>query len=79
MEEQKWSQLTDLDFTDKAMESFYNAVDDPYFRGQDVQIIYDTLQNSLHVISFGDYLRRYIYEKAGMTEQFRDIPVNRYQ
>ena len=79
MEEQKWSQLTDLDFTDKAMESFYNAVDDPYFRGQDVQIIYDTLQNSLHVISFGDYLRRYIYEKAGMTEQFQDIPVNRYQ
>ena len=79
MEGNEQFQISELDFTERARDLFYNAVDDPYFRGQDVQIIYDTLCGSLHLISFGEYLRRYIYEKAGMTEHFQDVPVNRYQ
>ena len=68
-----------LDFTRRAFDTFYDVVDDPYFRDQDLDVIYDSLKNRIQIVSFGDYLKRYIYEKAEMTGNYQDIPTAVYR
>ncbi len=69
----------EMEFTENAWEALYDAVDSTYFREQDADLIYKTLQGRLHAISFGDYLKRYIYQKAEMEEPFDSIDVKTYQ
>ncbi len=69
----------ELDFTSTAWESLYDAVDDALFPSQDAQLIYKSLKSSLVIRSFGDYLKRYIYHKAGLTEPFHQVPLKTYQ
>lgn len=71
--------ISDYDFTDAAWESLYDAVDDTQFLDKDAQLIYNSLRHRLKIRSFGDYLKRYIYEKAGLTEPFAEIPIKEYQ
>lgn len=73
------SDIKDFDFTDAAWESLYDAVDAEEFLQQDAELIYDSLKHRLRFISFGDYLKRYIYLKAGLTEPFDEIPLKEYQ
>ena len=68
-----------VDFTDDARESFYGAVDDPYFRDRDCALIYEALRNQLRLVPFGDYLKRYIYSKAELEGDYRQIPLADYQ
>lgn len=69
----------ELDFTYNAMESLYDTVDNTYFKEQECYLIYDALKSRLKVISFGDYLRRYIYQKAGLEGKYQEIPIKEYQ
>ena len=62
------------DFTGNAWDALYDAVDSAYFQDQDATLIYSVLKRKLRFISFGEYLRRYIYRKAGLTEPF-DVSV----
>lgn len=71
--------LRDYDFTEAAWESLYDVVDDSHFHDRDAQLIYTTLKHRMKLISFGDYLKRYIYLKAELTEPFADIPLKEYQ
>ena len=71
--------IRDFDFTDAAWESLYDAVDDTQFLDKDAHLIYDSLKCRLKFISFGDYLKRYIYQKAGLTEPFAEVPLKEYQ
>ena len=71
--------IRDYDFTDAAWESLYDAVDDTQFLDKDAQLIYNSLRHRLKIRSFGDYLKRYIYEKAGLTEPFAEIPIKEFQ
>lgn len=71
--------IRDYDFTDAAWESLYDVVDDTQFFDKDAQLIYNSLRHRLKIRSFGDYLKRYIYEKAGLTEPFAEIPLKEYQ
>lgn len=71
--------INDLDFTDYAWESLYDAVDDESFADKDAQLIYNTLKRQLKLRSFGDYLKRYIYRKAELTEPFTEVPLKEYQ
>lgn len=71
--------ISELDFTQRAYETFYDAVDDPYFRDQDPQVIFDALKDKVQIISFGDHLKRYIYEKAEMSGGYQEIPLSEYQ
>ena len=71
--------IPELDFTQRAYETFYDTVDDPYFRDRDPDVIYTALQEKMELVSFGDFLKRYIYEKAGMCGNYRDIPVTDYR
>lgn len=71
--------IRDYDFTDAAWESLYDVVDDVEFSEKDAQVIYDSLRHHLKIRSFGDYLKRYIYLKAELTEPFENIPLKEYQ
>lgn len=73
------SDIKDFDFTEAAWESLYDAVDNTAFLEQDAEVIYNSLKHRLKFISFGDYLKRYIYLKAGLDEPFGDIPLKEYQ
>lgn len=71
--------IADYDFTDDAWESLYNAVDDVHFLDQDAHIIYNSLRKKLRFISFGDYLKRYIYLKAELSSAYSDVSIRDYQ
>jgi len=68
-----------LDYTQRAYESIYETIEDPLFECQDQNAIYKSLKNRIQIVPFGDFLRRYIYEKAEMTGNYRDIPIDEYQ
>lgn len=68
-----------LDFTNHAWESLYEAVDDVDFINSDATLIYDALKRRLRFIPFGDYLKRYIYTKAGLSGAYDEIPLKEYQ
>ncbi len=68
----------DLEYTESAWESLYNTVDGDDYKSRDSEMIYRTLDECLKRISFGDYLKRYIYRKTEMTDNFADIPTSEY-
>ena len=68
-----------MNFTVHAEEQFFDTVDDPLFHSEDRSLIYEALQEKLRPIQFGDYLMRYIYEKAGRTDPFAEVPLSFYQ
>lgn len=69
----------ELEFTVYARESMYDIVDDAYFRDRDSILIYHALQHRLKLIPFGDYLKRYIYQKAELEGNYEEIPLKEYQ
>lgn len=71
--------IPDPDITGRAFDVFYDAVDDPYFRDQDLNVIYATLKEKTRIVPFGDFLKRYICEKTGMGEDYLAVPVSAYQ
>ncbi|MBO4824085.1 MAG: hypothetical protein J5487_01690, partial [Lachnospiraceae bacterium] len=71
--------LNSLDYTETAWESFYAAVDDSNFADKDAELIFETLNKKMRFISFADYLKRYIYKRAGLTEPFSSVGVATYQ
>jgi len=66
-------------FTMKAWDRMYDAVDHQYFQEMDADLIYQALEKELKPVPFGDYLKRYIFRKAGMTGSFREVPLRDYQ
>ena len=68
-----------LDATVIAENSFYEVVDNPYFRDSDAQVIYRMLLERMTLPSFGFYLKRLIYQKARMTEPFDDVSEKVFQ
>ena len=72
-------ELKDYDFTEAAWESLNDAVDATNFGDQDAELIYRSLRQRLKLRSFGDYLQRYIYIKAGLTDPFGEVPLKDYQ
>ena len=68
-----------LDYTQQAYEMIYETIEDPMFESQDQNAIYQALKERIQMVSFGDFLKRYIYEKAIMTGDYREIPIDEYQ
>lgn len=71
--------IREFDFTNAAWESLYDVVDDTHFLDEDAHLIYNSLKHRFKIHSFGDYLKRYIYLKSGLTEAFIDVPLKEYQ
>lgn len=68
-----------IDFTEIAYDSMYDVVDDTAFREKDAELIYEALAKRLKMIPFGNYLKRYIYKRAGLSGKYDEIPVKDYQ
>ena len=73
------SEFSPLDTTVIAENRFYDAVDNPYFRDRDVDVIYRLLQERMTLQSFSFYLKRYIYQKTGLREPFEEVSEKTYQ
>ena len=71
--------IPELDYTEAAWNHMYDAVDDEKFLQQDAILIYNSLKYKLKFISFGDYLKRYIYVKFGLEGNATEIPLQTYQ
>ncbi|MCD8120525.1 MAG: hypothetical protein LUE29_13800 [Lachnospiraceae bacterium] len=78
MWEEESTEIPEEDFTWKAWESFYDVVDRD-FGDQEAEKIYEALGKRLRCVSFGEYLKRYIYRKVGFTEPFGEIPLDEYR
>lgn len=72
-------EMDDIDFTNMAWENLYQAVDDKRFSDRDAELIYSSLTQKMKWVSFGDYLKRYIYRRAELTTPFLMVPVSEYQ
>ena len=68
-----------LDYTGKAWDVFYDSVDGKQFVDADAETIFDTLSAKELLVSFGDYLKRYICEKAELAGDEQEIPLAEYQ
>lgn len=73
------TEMDGLAFTEIAWDNLYNTVDNPYFQDLDSELIYDALANQLQLIPFGDYLKRYLYRRSGMTVPYDQVPLQEYQ
>ncbi len=65
--------VRDFDFTRKAMQGISRVVTSDDFEDMDVDAIFDYLLNEMEIVVFRDYLKRYIYERAGLTGPFSGV------
>ena len=72
-------QLQDYEFTEAGWETLYDTVDDARFPDQDARLIFRSLDHKLKIRSFGDYLKRYICQKAELTTSYQEVPLADYQ
>ncbi len=68
-----------INFTIHSEDDFYDTVDSEMFADKDADFIYEHLQKKMKLIPFGDYLKRYIYVKAGFEEPFDEVDIKEYQ
>jgi len=66
-------------FTKRSENDFYDAVDMKAFQDNDAETIFTFLKSSLKLITFGDYLKRYIYVMSGLSGNYEDVPIKEYQ
>ena len=71
--------MDDLDFTISSEDKFYDVVDMESFNDEDADSIYKHLNKNMKLIPFGDYLKRYIFRKAGFDGNFNDVDLKDYQ
>ena len=43
------------------------------FEDEDADVIFHYLYKEMELVSFGDHLKQYIYERAGLEEPFADV------
>ena len=68
-----------LNFTLQSEDKFYDTVDTQSFADEDAESIYRHLNEYMKLIPFGDYLKRYIFRKAGFDGNYGDIDIKDYQ
>jgi len=71
--------FTSINFTRRSEDAFYDTVDLADFIDKDAEIIFEYLKSKIRLIPFSDYLKRYIYIKSGMSEDFKSINIQDYQ
>lgn len=68
-----------LDITERAEENFYDSLDLEDFKNEDSDVIYAHLLSKMQIVPFCDYLKRYIYYKAGFEEDFSEVDFEEYR
>lgn len=71
--------VQDFEFTRRAAQRFRQVVSLDEFEDEDADVIFNYLYKEMELVSFGDHLKRYIYERAGLEEPFHEVPQDLYR
>lgn len=71
--------VQDYEFTRKAAQRFRQVVSLDGFEDEDADVIFHYLYKEMELVSFGDHLKRYIYERAGLEEPFGEVTQDIYR
>ena len=71
--------VKDFEFTRRAAQRFRQVVSLDGFEDEDADVIFHYLYKEMELVSFGDHLKRYIYERAGIEEPFGEVPQEVYR
>ncbi len=70
--------LRDYEYTKRSVVDLNRVVDSKQFEEMDSETIFQYLKDQMEVISFSDYLKRYIYEESGIDAPFAEVPEEFY-
>ena len=68
-----YDSVEEFEFTRKAIQKFRQVVNLADFEDEDADVIFNYLYKEMELVSFGDYLKRYIYERAGLEEPYAEV------
>lgn len=71
--------VKDFEFTRKAAQRFRQVVSLDGFEDEDADVIFHYLYKEMELVSFGDHLKRYIYERAGIEEPYAEVTQDIYR
>ena len=71
--------VKDFEFTRKAAQKFRQVVSLDSFEDEDADVIFHYLYKEMELVSFGDHLKRYIYERAGLEEPYAEVTQEIYR
>lgn len=71
--------VKDFEFTRKAAQRFRQVVSLDTFEDEDADVIFHYLYKEIELVSFGDHLKRYIYERSGLEEPFGEVTQDIYR
>lgn len=71
--------VQDFEFTRKAAQKFRQVVSLDGFEDEDAELIFHYLYKEMELVSFGDHLKRYVYERAGLDEPFAGVTPDVYR
>lgn len=74
-----FDRVQDFEFTRKAAQRFRQVVSLDSFEDEDADVIFNYLYKEMKLVSFGDHLKRYIYERAELDEPFSEVPQEVYR
>lgn len=74
-----FDRVQDFEFTRKAAQRFRQVVRLDSFEDEDADVIFHYLYKEMKLVSFGDHLKRYIYERAELEEPFSEVPQEVYR
>lgn len=71
--------IRDFDYTRRSVKGMVQVLDSSEFEGMESDSIFDYLYSKMETVSFCDYLKRYIYLKAEIKNDFHSIPDEVYR
>ena len=74
-----FDKVQDYEFPRKAAQRFRQVVSLDSFEDEDADVIFHYLYKEMTLVSFGDHLKRYIYERAELEEPFSEVPQEVYK
>ena len=66
--------IRDFDFTRRAVNVIHRVVSSSDFEYMDSETIFKFLHEEMEIVSFHEYLKRFLYLNAGIEEPFQDVP-----
>ena len=73
------STIRDFEFTRKAQSQILKVVESKDFADMDSESIFRYLYETMEIVSFKDYLKRYIYERAEIRDPYKTVPDEVYR
>ena len=67
------STIRDYDYTQRAIRNMNGILDSRKFQETDTDTIFEFLSGQMEIVSFKDYLKRYIFKKTDIPRAFRDV------